>query len=79
MANFRGISAGYPDAPSKDKAKKAEVNFNAGIKTTKGASWKGKESCDGAKPKERQAIIKPSNIHDIKSDRKNVMGKAPGK
>ncbi len=79
MSNWKGISAGQVSLPSKDKNKKASVDFSCDDSSGKGANWKGKPSPAGALPAERKAIINPSNIHEGKSDRKSSVGPAPGK
>lgn len=76
QSSWKGNQAKYAEYPSADKGKKASVDHGGGQKSS-GASWKGKPSQAGALPKERQAIIKPSNIHDVKNDKKSTIGKSP--
>ena len=77
MPNFKGVQAPYTPMPSKDKGKKAEVNFSAGEKSGKGASWKGLASPAGATPSERKTIIPATSVKNVKDLRTNTMGAGP--
>lgn len=77
MPNFKGVQAPYTPLPSKDKGKKASVDFSCGEKGGKGASWKGSASPAGAKPSELKTIIPATSIRNVRDLRTNTLGAGP--
>lgn len=77
MPNFKGVQAPYTPLPSKDRNKKASVDFSCGEKGGKGASWKGTASPAGAKPSERKAVISADSVRDVRNLRTSTVGAGP--